>query len=282
MELLRANKLSKVYHSKRGWLSAKIPPVQAVNQIQLSLSPGENLGLVGESGCGKSTLARLLMGLERPTSGQIWYRNVEYTHWNQRQMQEIRSKVQMIFQNSLASFNPLFTIEHIVAEPLRNYGWSNRKARRSRVVETLERVGLGSGYLSRLPHQLSGGQLQRVGIARAIVLQPELIICDEPFSSLDMTLRKQMIDLLQELKRELKLAYLLITHDLSLVRRLCDSVAVMYQGEIIEKQSGADLLRQVHHPYTHTLVGSVPIQDPRQRNSNTHEADNRRRITIHE
>ncbi|WP_018750773.1 ATP-binding cassette domain-containing protein [Paenibacillus sanguinis] len=268
MELLRVNKLSKVYHTERGWLAAKVLPVQAVNRINLSLSPGENLGLVGESGCGKSTLARLLMGLEKPTSGQVWYRNVEFTDWNQRKMQEIRSKMQMIFQNSLASFNPLFTIEQVVDEPLRNYGWNNPKARQSRVIETLERVGLGSGYLGRLPHELSGGQLQRVGIARAIVLQPELVICDEPFSSLDMTLRKQMIDLLQELKRELGLAYIFITHDLSIVHRLCDRVAVMYQGEIIEEQSGTDLLRQVQHPYTRTLVASVPIQDPRQRSLN--------------
>ncbi|WP_044477139.1 ATP-binding cassette domain-containing protein [Paenibacillus antibioticophila] len=265
MELLRANNLSKTYHTERGWLAAKLPPVRAVSQVNLSLAPGENLGLVGESGCGKSTLARLLMGLEKPSSGQVFYRNMEFTHWKQRQMQSIRGKVQMIFQNSLAAFNPLFTIEQIVDEPLRNYGWNNHKARQSRVVETLERVGLGSGYLKRLPHELSGGQLQRVGIARAIALQPELVICDEPFSSLDMTLRKQMIDLLQELKRELSLAYVFITHDLSIVHRLCDSVAVMYQGEIIEKLSGADLLLDAKHSYTRTLVASVPIQDPRQR-----------------
>lgn len=270
MELLRANNLSKVYRMERGWLAAKVPPVQAVSQVNLSLAPGENLGLVGESGCGKSTLARLLMGLEKPSAGQVFYRNMEFTHWKQRQMQAIRGKVQMIFQNSLAACNPLFTIEQIVDEPLRNYGWNNPKARKSRVIETLERVGLGSGYLSRLPHELSGGQLQRVGIARAIVLQPELVICDEPFSSLDMTLRKQMIDLLKELKRELGLAYIFITHDLSIVHRLCDSVAVMYQGEIIEQTSGENLLMQAKHPYTRTLVASVPIQDPRQRDKYNH------------
>jgi peptide/nickel transport system ATP-binding protein/oligopeptide transport system ATP-binding protein len=166
-------------------------------------------------------------------------------------MRMIRRKMQMVFQNSLASFNPLFTVEQIIGEPLRNYGERKAGARRATVADTLELVGLERRHIHRYPHELSGGQQQRVGIARAISLRPELIICDEPFSSLDVTLRKQMMGLLQELKHELGLSYVFITHDLSVVNRFCDSVAVM--------------LQQADHPYTRTLLSSVPVQDPRLR-----------------
>lgn len=180
-------------------------------------------------------------------------------------MRKIRSRMQMVFQNSLASFNPLFTVEQIIGEPLRNYGERKAAPRREMIADTLELVGLKRQHIHSYPHELSGGQQQRVGIARAIALRPELIICDEPFSSLDVTLRKQMMDLLQELKRELGLSYVFITHDLSVVSRFCDSVAVMYQGEIVEKQSGERIMQQAAHPYTRRLLSSVPVQDPRLR-----------------
>ncbi|OMC80680.1 dipeptide/oligopeptide/nickel ABC transporter ATP-binding protein [Paenibacillus odorifer] len=265
MKLLEAVSLNKKYELERGWFTRNARSVHAVNNLSLSLESGETLGLVGESGCGKSTLARLLLGLEKPSSGRVMYRNEDYTDWTFSEMRMIRRKMQMVFQNSLASFNPLFTVEQIIGEPLRNYGERKAGARRATVADTLELVGLERRHIHRYPHELSGGQQQRVGIARAIALRPELIICDEPFSSLDVTLRKQMMDLLQELKHELGLSYVFITHDLSVVNRFCDSVAVMCQGEIVEKQSGATMLQQADHPYTKTLLSSVPVQDPRLR-----------------
>ncbi|OMD73714.1 dipeptide/oligopeptide/nickel ABC transporter ATP-binding protein [Paenibacillus odorifer] len=265
MKLLEAVSLNKKYELERGWFTRNARSVHAVNNLSLSLESGETLGLVGESGCGKSTLARLLLGLEKPSSGRVMYRNEDYTDWTFSEMRMIRRKMQMVFQNSLASFNPLFTVEQIIGEPLRNYGERKAGARRATVADTLELVGLERQHIHRYPHELSGGQQQRVGIARAIALRPELIICDEPFSSLDVTLRKQMMDLLQELKHELGLSYVFITHDLSVVNRFCDSVAVMCQGEIVEKQSGATILQQADHPYTRTLLSSVPVQDPRLR-----------------
>ncbi|MEK5179739.1 ATP-binding cassette domain-containing protein [Paenibacillus sp. FSL R5-0928] len=265
LKLLEAVSLNKKYGMERGWFTRNARSVHAVNNLSLSLESGETLGLVGESGCGKSTLARLLLGLEKPSSGRVMYRNEDYTDWSFSEMRMIRRKMQMVFQNSLASFNPLFTVEQIIGEPLRNYGERKAGARRVTVADTLELVGLERQHIHRYPHELSGGQQQRVGIARAITLRPELIICDEPFSSLDVTLRKQMMDLLQELKHELGLSYVFITHDLSVVNRFCDSVAVMCQGEIVEKQSGATMLQQADHPYTRTLLSSVPVQDPRLR-----------------
>lgn len=262
LKLLEAVSLNKKYGMERGWFTRNARSVHAVNNLSLSLESGETLGLVGESGCGKSTLARLLLGLEKPSSGRVMYRNEDYTDWSFSEMRMIRRKMQMVFQNSLASFNPLFTVEQIIGEPLRNYGERKAGARRVTVADTLELVGLERRHIHRYPHELSGGQQQRVGIARAISLRPELIICDEPFSSLDVTLRKQMMDLLQELKHELGLSYVFITHDLSVVNRFCDSVAVMCQGEIVEKQSGATMLQQADHPYTRTLLSSVPVQDP--------------------
>lgn len=265
LKLLEAVSLNKKYELERGWFTRNARSVHAVNNLSLSLESGETLGLVGESGCGKSTLARLLLGLEKPSSGRVMYLNEDYTDWTFSEMRMIRRKMQMVFQNSLASFNPLFTVEQIIGEPLRNYGERKAGARRATVADTLELVGLERRHIHRYPHELSGGQQQRVGIARAIALRPELIICDEPFSSLDVTLRKQMMDLLQELKHELGLSYVFITHDLSVVNRFCDSVAVMCQGEIVEKQSGATMLQQADHPYTKTLLSSVPVQDPRLR-----------------
>lgn len=265
LKILEAVSLNKKYGMERGWFTRNARSVHAVNNLSLSLESGETLGLVGESGCGKSTLARLLLGLEKPSSGRVMYRNEDYTDWTFSEMRMIRRKMQMVFQNSLASFNPLFTVEQIIGEPLRNYGERKAGARRATVADTLELVGLERQHIHRYPHELSGGQQQRVGIARAIALRPELIICDEPFSSLDVTLRKQMMDLLQELKHELGLSYVFITHDLSVVNRFCDSVAVMCQGEIVEKQSGATILQQADHPYTRTLLSSVPVQDPRLR-----------------
>lgn len=272
MKLLEAVKLTKIYDGKKAGLFGKPSPQQprpAVNGVSLELRQNETLGLVGESGCGKSTLARMLLRLEQPNAGQVLYRGTDITHLSFGRMREVRGRMQLVFQNSLSSFNPAFTVERIMAEPLRNAGVRNTLERRARILHTLESVGLGASHLHRLPAELSGGQQQRVGIARAIVRKPEILILDEPFSSLDFSLRRQAMDLLDELKRSLGLSYLFITHDLSIVGRFCDRAMVMRHGEIAEELPNADLLGEASHAYTRMLLDSIPARHPKERKIDT-------------
>lgn len=268
MKLLEAVSLSRKYDGPRRLFAWQARTAAAVDKVSLSLERGETLGLVGESGSGKSTLGRLLLGLEKPTSGQVLYRGTDITKLSDSAMRKIRSGMQMVFQNSLSSFNPQFTVEQIVSEPLKNYDTGTARDIRKKALESLELVGLEAQHLGRYPRELSGGQQQRVGIARAIALRPEVLICDEPFSSLDASLRRQMLNLLQELKSELQLSYLFITHDLSLVEGFCDQVAVMYKGQILEQLPGNEMQEQAAHPYTRSLLQAVPVQDPRLRRGN--------------
>ncbi|QDH20209.1 ABC transporter ATP-binding protein [Saccharibacillus brassicae] len=267
MNVLEAVELTKVYEKRNGWNrgGARLNAPPAVSGLSLELRQGETLALVGESGCGKSTLARMLLKLEPPTAGRIRYRGTDITDWNFRQMREVRSRMQPVFQNSLASFDPAFTVEKIVGEPLRG-ARLERAAVVSRIAETLESVGLGSEYLRRYPSELSGGQQQRVGIARAIACEPEILVLDEPFSSLDYSLRKQAMRLLDGLKQRLGLSYLFITHDLSAVGTFCDRVSVMRRGEIVEQCPAAELQRGERHPYTRMLLDSIPVSHPALRN----------------
>ncbi len=267
MKVLEAIGLSKVYNPRHSWLgrSGREPGLTAIDGVSLSIAPGENAALIGESGSGKSTLARLLLGLEKPTFGRVRYRGIDYTDLRMKDMRGIRSKLQMVFQNSYAAFNPMFTVAQIIDEPLRNYDCDSVEMRTQRIREVLEQVGLAASTAHKYPHELSGGQLQRVGIGRALALRPELIVCDEPFSSLDVTIRKQMVTLLQELKDQLGLSYLFISHDLSLVQRFCDSVTVLQRGRIAERYSSVHLLKHSSHPYTRQLLAAVPIQHPAQR-----------------
>ncbi|OWR30019.1 dipeptide/oligopeptide/nickel ABC transporter ATP-binding protein [Saccharibacillus sp. O23] len=266
MKLLEAVELTKVYGAKRRLRNQPFSEqAPAVNGVSLELRQNETLGLVGESGCGKSTLARMLLRLEAPTSGRIRYRDMDITNWNFNRMREIRSRMQIVFQNSFSSFNPAFDVSRILAEPLRNSGIRSRDEQRRLSAEALESVGLSEACLVRRPAELSGGQQQRVGIARAIVLRPEILILDEPFSSLDFSLRRQTMHLLSELKQQLRLSYLFITHDLSIIEHFCDRVAVMRQGEILERQAGVELQTKARHPYTRMLLDAIPAQHPRQR-----------------
>ncbi|MEJ8303272.1 ABC transporter ATP-binding protein [Saccharibacillus sacchari] len=268
MKLLEAVELTKIYDGQKGGLFAKRNPRQslpAVNSVSFELRQNETLGLVGESGCGKSTLARMLLRLEQPSAGRVRYRGTDITDWSFGRMREVRSRMQLVFQNSLSSFNPAFTVERIIAEPLRNAGIRNAAERRARILHTLESVGLGASHLGRLPAELSGGQQQRVGIARALVRKPEILILDEPFSSLDFGLRRQAMDLLDELKKSLGLSYLFITHDLSIVGRFCDRAIVMRHGGIVEELPYADSLEQATHAYTRMLLDSIPARHPRER-----------------
>ncbi|WP_152393374.1 ATP-binding cassette domain-containing protein [Paenibacillus guangzhouensis] len=265
MKLLEAVCLSKAYGERQRWFTQQTRLVSAVEEVSLSLERGKTLGLVGESGSGKSTLGRLLLGLEKPTSGQVLYRNTDITALSSTAMRKIRRSMQSVFQNSLSSFNPLFTVEQIVEEPLQNYKTGTPKEIKNKVVESLELVGLGEQHLRRYPHELSGGQQQRVGIGRAIALRPEVLVCDEPFASLDVSLRRQMLNLLQGLKSELRLSYLFITHDLSLIDGFCDQVAVMHEGRIVECLPGNEMKMRAVHPYTKSLLEAVPVQEPRLR-----------------
>ncbi len=238
--------------------------VPAVDGVSLALSEGETLGLVGESGCGKSTLARLILGLERVTEGRIYYQGQEITGLDYTKLCDVRQNIQMVFQDSYASFDPFYTVAGIIGEPLTNFG-NNGRSLGNEINSIMERVGLEPAYASRYPHELSGGQLQRVGIARALILYPKLLLCDEPVSSLDFAIKAQILGLLKDLKQQLGLTYLFISHDLSAIRYICDRVAVMYLGKIVEILSMRRLLEDICHPYTTALLAAVPVADPRLR-----------------
>ena len=238
--------------------------VQAVDGVSLQVGAGETVGLVGESGCGKSTLGKTILRLMTPDSGSIRLDDQEWAGLNQRQLQPLRRRMQMVFQDSLGSLNPRQTVGTLLSTPLKVHGLRGQAVRRQRVLDIVARVGLPEAALARYPHEFSGGQRQRIGIARALVLQPRLVICDEPVSALDLSIQAQVLNLLVDLKRELGLSYLFISHDLSVVRYFADRVLVMYLGRIVESASYADLWRDARHPYTRALLAAVPVPDPQQ------------------
>lgn len=240
--------------------------VRAVDGLSFDIRPGEVMGLVGESGCGKSTLARAIVGLAPVTSGSVCWRGHETVRENGRddhQMRRLRREVQMVFQDPLASLDPRMTIERIVSEPLVTHWPQMPRAQvRARVRTMLERVGLNAHHLSRYPHEFSGGQCQRVGIARALVAQPRLVICDEPVSALDVTIQAQIVNLLSDLRRELSLAMLFVSHDLAVVQAVSTRVLVMYLGRAMEFGDSQAVYDAPSHPYTHALLSAVPFSDP--------------------
>jgi peptide/nickel transport system ATP-binding protein/oligopeptide transport system ATP-binding protein len=236
-----------------------------VDDVSFAIQPGETLGLVGESGCGKTTVGRTLLRLYEPTSGSIHFRGEDVTRRGGAALRALRRDMQIVFQDPFSSLNPRMTVRGIVEEGLRIHRIGTTAERRDRVEEILVKVGLDPTYLYRYPHEFSGGQRQRISIARALALQPQFMVLDEPISALDVSIQSQIINLLAQLKDEFKLTYLFISHDLSVVEYISDRVAVMYLGEIVEVATSAQLYRNPLHPYTQALLSSVPSIDPTKR-----------------
>ena len=261
--LLRAEHVTKYFPIRSGvLLQREVARVHAVDDVSLELRAGETLGLVGESGCGKSTLARCLARLYPLTSGSVVFEGQDISTLSRRELRPVRRELQMVFQDPYASLNPRKRVGEILSDPLRIHKRGNRDQVKRRVRELLELVGLSPEHINRYPHEFSGGQRQRIGVARALALHPRLIIADEPVSALDVSIRAQVINLLDDLQDELHLTYIFIAHDLGVVRHVSDRIAVMYLGKIVEVSPAEELYQRPIHPYTEALLSAVPIPDP--------------------
>ncbi|MBP6898533.1 MAG: ATP-binding cassette domain-containing protein [Burkholderiaceae bacterium] len=261
--LLEVTDLKKHFAGSRRWFGAQPPVVQAVDGVSFTLARGETLSLVGESGCGKTTTAKSVLRLIEPTSGSVRLNGEELTTLSPEQMRLRRRDLQIIFQDPYASLNPRLPAGDIVAEPLRNYGMADKGQRAARAAELFAKVGLRPEAVHKYPHEFSGGQRQRLGIARALALNPQLIVCDEPVSALDVSVQAQVINLLMDLQQELGIAYLFVAHDLAVVRHISHRVAVMYLGRIVEIADRDTLFSRPQHPYTQVLLSAAPVPDPR-------------------
>jgi oligopeptide transport system ATP-binding protein len=269
-KLLEVKNLTKHYSVSRGMFSKNRQVVKAVDGISFSIAPGEALGLVGESGCGKTTAGRCILRLIETTGGEVWFDDRNLLSLDKHQLRMTRRHMQMIFQDPYASLNPRMTVSRILEEPLVIHRTGNKKQRLERVAQLLNMVGLDASLMKRFPHEFSGGQRQRIGIARALALDPKLIVADEPVSALDVSVQAQIVNLLKELQQKLKLTFLFIAHDLSVVQHFCDRIAVMYLGKIVELASSQELFKNPLHPYTKILLASIPVADPKIRKKREH------------
>jgi oligopeptide transport system ATP-binding protein len=259
--LLRVENLVKHFPMRRHMFSRQTAVVHAVDGVSFELDSGQTMALVGESGCGKSTVGRLLLRLLDATSGKVWFDDKDLMKLSRQRLRSTRRQLQMIFQDPYSSLNPRMTVEQTLVEPLALHGLAGGR-RRERAAELMDLVGLAPQYLQRYPHEFSGGQRQRIGIARALAVEPKLIVCDEPVSALDVSIQAQVVNLLQDLQRQLGLAYVFIAHDLAVVKHIASHVAVMYLGQIVEYADKRSLFAEPRHPYTQALLSAIPIPEP--------------------
>ncbi|MET8232702.1 dipeptide ABC transporter ATP-binding protein [Micromonospora sp. NPDC005298] len=269
--IIEVRDLVKHYPVTQGVVFKKtVGQVKAVDGVSFGLRAGETLGVVGESGCGKSTLARVLMNLEKPTAGSVVYKGQDISKLSGGALRRLRRQIQLVMQDPYTSLNPRMTVGDLIGEPFEIHPEvAPKRSRRGKVKELLDLVGLNPEHINRYPHQFSGGQRQRIGIARALALRPEIIVCDEPVSALDVSIQAQVMNLLEQLQNEFGLSYVFIAHDLSVVRHLSDRVAVMYLGKIVEIGTEDEIYERPTHPYTQALLSAVPVPDPTQRNNKT-------------
>ncbi|MET3292986.1 dipeptide ABC transporter ATP-binding protein [Brevibacillus fluminis] len=260
--LLEVRNLKKYYSLKKDWLGRSKGHVKAVENISFSIRDGETFGLVGESGCGKSTAGRTILGLMPATEGEVIYQGKTLRTLSKEELRLTRKNMQMIFQDPYASLNPRMTVFDILEEPLRAHHIGEKQDRRKKIEEILEVVGLTKRHINRYTHEFSGGQRQRIVIARSLILQPKFIVADEPVSALDVSIQSQILNLMQDLQEQFQLTYLFISHDLSVVRHLCNRVGVMYLGNLVEVSDVGTLFNEPLHPYTKMLLSAIPIPDP--------------------
>jgi len=260
--LLEVENLKKYFPIRGGILSKQIAAVHAVDGISFAIKKGETYGLVGESGCGKTTVGRCILKLIEPEADKLVFMGSDLFKLGKHEIKLLRREMAMIFQDPYSSLNPRFTVADIIGEPLQVHRLAKGNERLRKVMDLMEKVGLAPDHIYRYPHEFSGGQKQRIGIARALVLSPKLIVADEPVSALDVSVRASIINLLMKLQKELGLTYLFITHDLSVVKHICDRVAIMYVGKLVEIASTETIFSNPQHPYTQALISAIPIPDP--------------------
>lgn len=257
--ILRVEHLKKYYTARKSVFSGKKEIVKAVDDVSFELLPGETLGIVGESGCGKSTTIKAVLQMIKPTAGKVELYGQDFTSLTGSELKKARRNIKLIFQDPYSSLNPRMTVQDIIGEPLDIAKVCKSKEERNRMIEeTMLQVGLNLDYKQRYPHEFSGGQRQRIGIARAIILRPQIVVCDEPVSALDVSIQAKIINLLKKLQKELGISYIFISHDLGVVQHIADRVAVMYKGKIVEEGPGSELFAHPAHPYTRVLLDSIP------------------------